>query len=329
MPDSRTLISGSFDKTVKFWDAEPAQAISSVQAHAQGCTAEFSPDGKTIASASLDGTLKFWDVARLAEPATLRAQLNPQHNPSFSINGRMLALGGQDRTIKLWDVASRKELATLTGHTDTVTDVRFLKKDFTLVSCSFDKTIRFWDWASFRQIASLDFGSAVEALALSADGQFLAAGGLDGSVSVFDASSRVKKFTLRAHDKECWALAFSPSGKSLATGAWDGTVKLWDLETKTAVVLRVPVVNVVAFSSDEKTLVTGSADKMTRFWNLATKQELLALEAHLTGVVSVQFSPPGDSLLTSGVDGKIKLWSAPTLKAIDVAESGQVVEKLK
>ena len=329
MPDSRTLISGSFDKTVKFWDADPAQAISSVQAHALGCTAEFSPNGKTIASASPDGTIKFWDVARLAEPAILRAQLNPGNRASFSIKGSMLASGCEDRTIKLWDVASRKELAILTGHTDTVTDVTFLKKDYTLVSCSFDKTIRFWDLASFRQIASLNFGSAVEVLALSADGQFLAAGGADGSVSVFDASRRVKKFTLRVHDKECWALAFSPSANSLATGAWDGTVKLWDLETKTAVVLRVPVVNVVAFSSDGKTLVTGSADKTIRFWNLATKQELFALEAHLTGVDSAQFSPSGDSLLTSGVDGKIKLWSAPTLEAIDLAESGQVVEKLK
>jgi eukaryotic-like serine/threonine-protein kinase len=324
-PDSRTVLSSSFDKTVKIWDANPPQMVSSVQAHASWCTAEPSPDGKIIASTSTDGTIKLWDALSLANLATLKGGGGRLIAYSkFSSDGRLLASASADNTIKLWDVRSRKEVATLSGHSNNIWQVGFLAGGRTLVSCSADKTIKFWDLDSCRQIASLDLGSGVECLAVSGDGKWLASGCEDGSVSVFDASSRVRKFSAREHDKACWALAFSPDSKFLATGAWDGTVKLWDTRMETAVILKVPVANDIAFSPDGKTLVIGSADKTIRFWNLATMQEVLALQAHLTGVTSVRFSPRGDFLLTAGVDGKVSLWPAPTFGEIDAIESRNV-----
>ena len=327
-PDNRTVISGSFDKTVKFWDADPPQPVSTVHAHGSFCVGEISPDGKTIVSAGGDGTIKLWDVTTLATLATLKGHTNQQGTcASFSPDGKMVASACADYTIGLWDVASRNEFATLTGHSDTVFDARFLSDGSTLVSCSADKSMKFWDLASFRQIASLDLGSAAWFLALSADGKLVAAGCDDGTATVVDASSRVKRFTLRAHDAASWAVAFSPNSKFLATGGVDGTVKLWDLETQTADVLRVRMVGTVAFSADGKTLVTGSHDKTIRFWNLATKQQVLTLHAHLSELNSMQFSKRGDLLLTGGTDGRIRLWPAPTLEDIDAAESTQVKER--
>ncbi len=327
-PDNRTVISGSLDTTVKLWDADPPQPVSTVHAHGSFCVGEISPDSKTIVSAGGDGTIKLWDVTTLTELATLKGHTKQQGTcASFSPDGKMVAAASADNTIELWDVRSRNELAILTGHSNTVCDARFLMDGSTLVSCSADKSMKFWDLASFRQIASLDLGSAAWFLALSADGKSVAAGCDDGTATVVDASSRVKRFKLRAHDMASWAVAFSPDCKILATGGCDGTVKLWDLETQTAQVLRVPMVANVAFSPDGKTLVTGSLDKTIRFWNLATKQEVLALQAHLSQLNSLQFSTRGDLLLTGGTDGRIRLWTAPTLEEIDAAESTQVKER--
>src|SRR5262245_48469345 len=64
-------------------------------------------------------------------------------------------------------------------------------------------------------------------VAFSPDGKALAAGSSDGTVTVWDTVSGVKRYTLRAHRHPVLCLCFSPDGNSLAT-ADDTTLKVWD-----------------------------------------------------------------------------------------------------
>ena len=86
-PDSKTIVSGSTDKTIKFWDAgglalpirnqnsNPNLTFSLLVAATLELKAEeqsahigrvwsvaFSPDGKNIVSGSQDKTIKVWDA---------------------------------------------------------------------------------------------------------------------------------------------------------------------------------------------------------------------------------------------------------------------------
>jgi WD40 repeat protein len=84
-PDGSTIVSGSYDQTIKVWDAgtlarhipHPAQKISALtlvtaslelKAEKQSAHSDFvrsvafSPDGKTIVSGSYDQTIKVWDA---------------------------------------------------------------------------------------------------------------------------------------------------------------------------------------------------------------------------------------------------------------------------
>ena len=88
-PDGKTIVSGSYDKTLKVWDAgtpsppdpspslslsAPTLAAASLELKAEKQSAHsnyvlsvaFSPDGKTIVSGSADKTLKVWDAGAWA-----------------------------------------------------------------------------------------------------------------------------------------------------------------------------------------------------------------------------------------------------------------------
>ncbi len=67
-PDSRLLISGANDRSVRLWEVESGQQIQILEGHQNDVNSvAFSPDGLLAASASDDRTVRVWDLSLLNE----------------------------------------------------------------------------------------------------------------------------------------------------------------------------------------------------------------------------------------------------------------------
>ena len=191
-PDGKHIVSGSYDSTVRIWDAALGQAIGEpLRGHTDSVrSVSFSPDGKRIVSGSVDDTIRIWDAElREAIGEPLRGHTDSVWSVSFSPEGKRIVSGSWDGTLRIWDAESGEAIgAPLRGHTSAVDSVSFSPDGKRIISGSGDKTVRIWDAGS---------GEAI--------GQ-----------------------PLRGHTSLVTSVSFSPDGKHIFSGSYDKTVRIWD-----------------------------------------------------------------------------------------------------
>jgi WD40 repeat protein len=165
------------------------------------------------------------------------------------------------------------------------------------------------------------FGAVIRTVAISPDGERVAAGGTASDVVIWDLaqSKEVQRITGRSG----WALsvAFAPDGKTLAQTNWDdGTLGLWDLAGgKESLVLSKhasPEVHHVAYSQDGKQIVSTGYDGSVRVWEADTGKLKEKFMYHVGGSYVAVFSPDGKRVASGGRDGKVQMWNIITGKNV-------------
>ena len=109
------------------------------------------------------------------------------------------------------------------------------------------------------------------------------------------------------------AVAWSADGSLLAAGGYGEDLILWETATWTIAgrcATNSDIVTHVAFHPTEPRLAMGD-DREARLLALPSAREVFALPAHAGSLRSLEWSRDGTTLLTSGADGTLRLWSAP------------------
>jgi serine/threonine protein kinase/WD40 repeat protein len=275
-PDGKTLVSGSWDGTVKVWDVAANRERQTFPALVPNVSAlAISPTGETFATAAVP-TVCVWEtgtgklLVKLPGPAGQVANVALAYSPDGKI---LAAAGGEPKKageLKLWDWRAGKESARV--------------EPFNL---------RQWS------------------VSFSPDGKHVAVSGGDGMVTVVEVDSgRGRAFF--AHPSWSRGVSFSPDGKRLAVSSgnqgrlydWEAGKQLCDFQAPDA-----KLILGTAFAPDGKALLTHCGDGTALLWDVTASpvQVVRTLRSGAKRNSFVLFLPDGRSVATGCDDGTIRL----------------------
>jgi WD40 repeat protein len=144
---------------------------------------------------------------------------------------------------------------------------------------------------------------------------WLALGGQNGEVRVWDTYERTALGTFLAHNGPIATLAFSPDGTQLATsGITDGqaTINIYDWRARTLshqIAIGDRPAMRLAWSPTGTQVAIGSFNDV-RLWNYQTADAPLLLSSGEDGARVMQYSPDGQRLLTGGRTTDMLVWNS-------------------
>jgi WD40 repeat protein len=282
-PDGQWIASGSWDHTVRIWDARTGEP-GAVLSHANRVRAlAFSPDNTWLVSGCDDeDRLTIWDFATgrprkmLAGPGQTLAAL------AVSPDGARIAAQDLDGSLRIIEAESGREVVAtrLPGRKpDTRAEIR-------------------------------------STLAYSPDGRWLALVADRSTVGLWDTRSNQLAARWTGHDGAVYSVAFSRDGRRLVSAGEDRTVRLWDVDTGAPgriMTGHTDEVFTAVFHGDGRRVASAGRDRAILLWDPATGAEVARLHGHTNYVFSLAFSPDGSSLASGSGDFTVRLWDTVAL----------------
>lgn len=289
----------------------------------------WSHDGKRIASASGDHTAQVWDASNGGHVLTYRGHSTDVLALAWSPNSQYIATGSLDNTVQVWNPVNGATLYTYRGHRDAIFDLAWSPDSKRVASVSNDGTVQMWDALTGQHVVtytgptSLRGGTAASnAVAWSADGQYLAIGGIGPAILISTATAKVVGY-YGPPGGESHAVAFSPDGTYLAVGRDDTTVEVWNVAAHTKVYTyngHTGDIFTLAWSPDGKRIASGGADATVQVWDALTGGHEYTYRGHLDyywghftsgqEVDTLAWSPDGKQVASGGTDNTVQVWQA-------------------
>ncbi|MBE9231643.1 hypothetical protein IQ231_08065 [Cuspidothrix issatschenkoi LEGE 03284] len=299
---------------VVLWENGELKILQSPTDKAVNCLA-FSRDGKYLAMSGQDGTVKIWCGNKLMTTLENAPIWVDQLGWSYSNNQLAFSLG---KYVQIWDADTSEVVATLNFQDSSILGIDW-RKDGKYLAINGYKGVKIWstqDWDDEPFILSMPTVST--AMAWSPDGEYLASGNMDRTLTVLQWENP-DPWVMRGFPGKIRQLAWSDvktatGAPILAAASVDGIV-LWEKSPDETVgweakVLsnHLDIIKAIAFARQSFNLASAGADGWLCLWD-ENKEVSQIFSDTTAGFSTLSWHPQGQLLAAGGEQGELIIWS--------------------
>ena len=148
-PDGKTIVTGSWDNTIRLWDVRTGKNRKTLKRHSYYgiSSVAYSPDGKTIASGGADKTLQLWNARTGKNKKTLTDDGEGVNSVKFSPDGKTIASIEGKNSVRLWNARTGYNIITFNPHTEYIYSIAY-SPDSKTIAIGGMETLELWDVAT-------------------------------------------------------------------------------------------------------------------------------------------------------------------------------------
>jgi WD40 repeat protein len=225
-----------------------------------------------VASASEDSTVNVWNT--LTWTSIRKYTSHTQIVLSLDqIDNDTMVSGSQDNTIRIWKISTGETLKTINVNSQ-VNVLRVFSIEYKQIVCGkigSSNNLQIYNYNTSALIQTLvGHSDHVLSIEILSD-QFMASGGHENKVIIWDLFSYSIKFNLTGHTSAAYCMK-RLSSNMIASGDVNGKIIVWNWLTGER------IFNLTGHSGslyknpldlyDERTLISGSMDQTVKFWDI-------------------------------------------------------------
>ncbi len=224
------VVSGSYDRTLKVWNAKTRELLHTLSGHKRSVTGVIAvPNKAEIISVSNDGTMVLWDLERFGEIRAFRHAGASCRSAEVLMDGATILSCWDDGKLRLFDLGTGKCLRELPREVPTARAIALYPNQASVfVGCESGGIYQYELLAGKEITCFREKGDPVYCLAVDPKGSCLVSGTAGHSVEIWNVKGRKHEKTLTGHRACVFGVAVDRTGRLIASGADDGRVKLWD-----------------------------------------------------------------------------------------------------
>lgn len=300
---------------------------------------QFSHNGDILAIGLDSGEIQLWDWKDETKKAVLSGHTARVTKLIFSSNDQLLYSASHDRHIIVWNPNQNRLIRKIAAHPVPVNDIAVSSDGRTLVSCADDQLIRIWDVQLGEKIFEQPFKGKPQAVAISPDNAYFAAGGDTGFIYQWNLiNSRTPLNTtlqLRTDpipaQARIWSLAYLNDAALLAgkdngqyttynptRRSYDGSLLNFSIPPPTKDLLDVYGPK---FKFDSRAFSYGNTIISLNWDGRMTVQGNEIFQPVYDILDRLDFSPDGSILAAGGKRGTVSVWNVNTNETLYRAAS--------
>ncbi|MCI0563864.1 MAG: TIR domain-containing protein [Nitrososphaera sp.] len=300
--DSKYLVSGGNDRTVRIWDIRSVNQTMMLPVHPDEVySVAFAPNSYLLASASLDDRVRVYE---LTSEVTKTLQAPPSQF---------------EETLKKWKKEHPETAHPLKGALHTgryanwIVSLKFTDNQ-RLISASKDGPIGIWNPQSLESLGNIETRPGIFGAGSISIGSFLLAttpGISRQQIEVWSLhdSKRIKKIPI--DDLKLRCVSLRKDGKQLAISFDDNTIQLLDLSgNQNPIILKgenEPILR-IEYSENGKLLAASYESGTSIIWDLINNSIWRTLTGHKGGIEAITFFDNDKRLATASADQTVRLW---------------------